>query len=57
MDEEDFLPGRGAPFVDADVAVGGGDVAGAGKGIGRIGEVGGVLRGGARGAENCLVLM
>lgn len=38
MHEEDFAAARGAPFVGADGAVGGWDVAGAGEGVGRVGS-------------------
>lgn len=39
MDEEDFASRFGTPFVRADAAVGGGDVAGAGEGVGWVGVV------------------
>lgn len=39
MDEEDFAPLLGAPFVRTDVAIGRGDVAGAGEGVVWVGVV------------------
>ena len=40
MDEEQFAALRGSPFVGADAAVGGCDVAGIREGIGRVGTLG-----------------